>query len=213
LGIIARGSAAQKAAILPPAAFAHVPAGIPVALSNLSLVHDDDGNAKKPRFDAITFRIAGLAAQRLTRLNFTLFEFDAKGALRRVSGFTNEQEGLRQAGEEIRLPYERRLDPADRLVLAVESAGGDDRTWEVDFTALAKQAANIAKGKPLDPPSIKELAAREADFGSAFCLNGIRRGRALAQPATPDERPAKITSYACDQTRRSFAFEIFGKNL
>jgi hypothetical protein len=196
-----------------PVALAHVPAGLPIVLSNLSLRGGDDGNGKRPRVESFVFRAVALGGQSLTSLNFVVFEFDAQGTLRRGASFISEHDGVRQGAVEITLPFERRLLADDRLVLAVERAGSGEKTWEIDFPALAKQAANVAKGRPAGAFSIREGAASQADVGSVLCLNGIRRARALAQPSTPTERPGKITSFTCDQNRRLFAFTIIDKDL
>ncbi len=103
---VTSNSLPQAVQPISPVVLAHVPAGIPIALSNLSLRGADDGN-KRPRVESLMFRAVALSGQSLTSLNFVAFEFDAKGTLRRAASFVSEHDGIRQGVVEITIPRSR----------------------------------------------------------------------------------------------------------
>jgi hypothetical protein len=193
-----------------PAMMAYVPPGIPVGLSNFSITNADPGNAKNPYQQAIRFRASASGGEALVSLNLALFEFDAKALLKRVAGWVRTVDLQKDGTVEMTLPFERRLSSEHRLVLVVERAGSGRRRWEANFNDLAKQATNITSGKTLSQLLIKESDATAEDSGSALCLSGLRRARALAQIS---DTKGTYTSYTCDQHQGSFAFTFSGKSL
>lgn len=201
------GSQGASPVVIAPQAF--VPDGLPVAFSNLNAVTENSGDNKQAFVSALQFQVATPGSDQLTSLNLMVFEFDSDGKLQQVDGWIRPVSLSSGKAAEITLPLERRLPAGNRLLLTVERAGGAAKRWETNFTDLARGSASAIGGGQSAASLARNEAPAPDDTGAAVCSNAFRRAMALANSG----EKSGLTSFTCNQHKRSFSFSFNGKSL
>jgi hypothetical protein len=203
----AEGAQGAPPVVLAPQAF--VPDGLPIVFSNLSAVTENRGDNKHAFVSALQFQVATSGSDQLTSLNLMVFEFDSDSKLQQVDGWIKTVDLSSGKAAEITLPLERSLPAGNRLLLALERAGSAARRWETNFTDLARGSASaIVSGQSPAGLARNEVPAPD-DTGAAVCSNAFRRATALANSG----EKSGLTSFTCNQHKRSFSFSFNGKSL
>ena len=203
----AEGAQGASPIVLAPQAF--VPDGLPIVLSNLNAVTENRGDNKQAFVSALQFQVVTPVSDRLTSLNLMVFEFDSDSKLQQVDGWIRPVDLSSSKATEITLPLERRLTAGNRLLLAVERAGGAVRRWETNFADLARGSASVIVGGQSPAGLARNEAPAPDDTGAAVCSNAFRRAMALANSG----EKSGLTSFTCNQHKRSFSFSFNGKSL
>ena len=180
-----------------------VPEGMPISLATATEEDNEKGHEIKAT-------MTGKGTGKINSIAYVTYEFDPTGNLVRVEG------GIKridlEAGKDAPLSIipQRRSNPKNRLMLALEKATSDKESWSASALELANAGAEKAKGKTLSPlTGKKDKDVVTEDFGSGFCVNGYRRALDLA--AVGEKTPP--TSFTCDQNERAYAFTFAGKTL
>jgi hypothetical protein len=186
-----------------------VPDGLPIILSDVNAFIENRGDNKQAFVSFLRFRAVALGGDQLTSLNLMAFEFDSAGKLRQVDGWIKPIDLSSGKAAEITLPLERRLPPGNRLLLAVERAGGATGRWETNFIDLAHGSASVIAGGRSPTGLARHESPAPDDTGAAICSNAFRRAMALANSGEKSD----LTSFTCNQHKRSFSFSFNGKSL
>ena len=203
----AEGARGASPVVFAPQAF--VPDGLPIVFSNLSAVTENRGDNKQAFISALQFQVATSGSDQLTSLNLIVFEFDSGSKLQQVDGWIRPIDLSSGKAAEITLPLERHLPAGNRLLLAVERAGGAARRWETNFTDLARGSASAIVSDQSPAGLARNEAPAPDDTGAAVCSNAFRRAMALANSG----EKSGLTSFTCNQHKRSFSFSFNGKSL
>lgn len=202
------GRAQQPQPAAPvPLAVALVPAGLPVALANATAIVESNG--KLQTVSAVNLQAAVLGPDRLNNLNLMVLEFDERGLLRQVDGFVRRLDLAAGKPEVIALPIDRPIANGRRLALAVERADSTAKRWEADFNTLARGVALAVAGNPAAGVTARNDSPAPPDTGASVCSNAYRRAMALANSGVKNG----LTSFSCNQHKRSFSFSFNGKSL
>lgn len=208
-GGIGSAEGAQVASPAVPAPQAFVPDGLPIVFSNLNAVTENRGDNKQAFVSALRFQAATTGSDRLTSLNLMVFEFDSDSKLRQVDGWIRPVDLSSGKTAEITLPIERRMPAGNRLLLAVERAGGANRRWETNLNDLVRGSAPVVAGRQPAAVYARNEAPAPDDTGAAVCSNAFRRAMALADSGVK----SGLTSFTCNQHKRSFSFSFNGKSF
>jgi hypothetical protein len=192
-----------------PVPLSFVPDGLPIIFSDLNAVTRSHGNDRQAFVSDLQFRVVTPGSERLTSLNLMVFEFDSDRKLQQVNGWVRAVDLPSGRATEITLPLERRLPNGNRLLLAVERASGAARRWETNFNDLARGSASVVAGGQGAAVSARNEAPAPDDTGAAVCSNAFRRAMALANSGAR----SGLTSFNCNQHKRSFSFSFTGKSF
>lgn len=187
-----------------------VAGGMPVQLRNAVAHSARADNAPSDDAAQVEFTVVGLGRDDLTSLTILFYDFDEKGLLQRVDGWTlplDLQNGKGMAV--VTVPLERRLKVMHQHVLAVERVNSGRDTWDAAPVEISRAIAIGLGGGQANANAINSTVPLEDDFGAAFCAGGYRRAQQLAQVG--DGR--NVTSYTCNQSERSFSFSFQGKDV
>lgn len=208
-GRVGSAERAQGASPTVLALQSFVPDGLPIVLSSLNAVTENRGDNKQAFVSFLRFRAVTPSSDQLTSLNLMVFEFDSADKLRQVDGWIKLVDLSSGQAAEITLPLERRLPLGNRLLLAVERAGGATGRWETNFTDLAHGSASVIAGGRSPAGLARNESPAPDDTGAAVCSNAFRRAMALADSG----EKSGLTSFTCNQHKRSFSFSFNGKSL
>ena len=200
---IQQKQAAAPADTTPKDVDALVPDGMPIGFATATEEDNEKGHEIKTT-------ITGKGLGKINSIAYTTYEFDPLGNLVRVEGGIKrvDLEPGKQAPLSI-IP-QRRSNPKNRLMLALEKATADKESWSASHLDLANAGAEKSKGKTPSPlTGKKDKDAVGEDFGSGFCINAYRRALQLSEVG--EKTPP--TSFTCDQTERAYAFTFQGKAL
>lgn len=203
----AEGAQVTSPAVPTPQAF--VPGGLPIVFSDLNAVTENRGDNKQAFVSALRFQAATPGSDQLTSLNLMVFEFDSDSKLQQVDGWIRTVDLSSGKPAEITLPLGRRLPNGNLLLLAVERAGGANRRWETNFNDLVRGSAPVVAGRQPAAVFARNESPAPDDTGATVCSNAFRRAMALANSGVK----SGLTSFTCNQHKRSFSFSFNGKNL
>ncbi len=180
-----------------------VPEGMPIGIATAT----EEDNEKGHEIKATIF---GKGTGKINSIAYTTYEFDPTGNLVRVEGGIKRIDLEAGKVAPLSIVPQRRSNPKNRLMLALEKATAEKESWSASHLELANAGAEKAKSKPASAlKGKKDKEAVTEDFGSGFCINGYRR--ALELSTVGEKTPP--TSFTCDQNERAYAFTFQGKTL
>ena len=201
--VSARQKTATPVETKPKDVDAIVPEGMPIGIASAT----EEDNEKGHEIKATIF---GKGTGKINSIAYTTYEFDPTGNLVRVEGGIKRIDLEAGKVAPLSIVPQRRSNPKNRLMLALEKATAEKESWSASHLELANAGAEKAKSKPASAlKGKKDKEAVTEDFGSGFCINGYRR--ALELSTVGEKTPP--TSFTCDQNERAYAFTFQGKTL
>jgi hypothetical protein len=181
-----------------------VPDGMPIGIATATEEDNEKGHEIKAT-------ISGKGTGKIDSIAYTTYEFDPTGNLVRVEGGIKRVDLDSGKDAPLSIIPQRRSNPKNRLMIALEKATSDKESWSASHLDLANAGAEKSKGKPASAlKGKKDKDAVTEDFGSGFCINGYRRALELSAAGGEKTPP---TSFTCDQSERAYAFTFQGKTL
>jgi hypothetical protein len=185
----------QAAAVPITPGFFAVP-GMPVELSELVT----NGDQTSP---AIAYSIANKSSETLAEVHLMMLNFSPGGQIERVEGWIDRAELKPSAAGKREIRLKRRAAENARLFVTVAATVGTEGKWAVAAPDLVRAVATKVRDNTATPPQVQRLIGKGLeDSGSSFCLQAYQQ--AVNAPRAGDK--LVITSFSCDQYRRSYNY-------
>jgi hypothetical protein len=179
-----------------------VPEGMPLSFTAATEEDNEKGHEIKTSLNS-------KHTNKINSLTYLTYEFDPAGNLVRVEGGIKRVDLEARKSASLSILPQRRSNPKNRLMIALEKVTTDKDSWSASPLDLAIAGANKAKGKDQPISGKQDKEKIDEDFGSGLCINGYRRASQLAEAG----EKSSPTSFTCDQTGRAYAFTFTGKAL
>src|SRR5262245_40894838 len=176
-----------------------VPAGVPVALSNVSASVLTSQGDKIEGVAQVKLQVSLPTEEKIKSLNFVLLGIKGSGELELVKGWVRDVDFTLASGADLTLHLNRRITNGANLTLAVERASSEVTTYQVDFSELSQAVIAKARIGGDAPVAVRRAAqALPDESGADLCNNALRRAMSLAQSSEKKGDKIDITSLLCD---------------
>ncbi|MBS1791713.1 MAG: hypothetical protein JST85_28655 [Acidobacteria bacterium] len=177
--------------------------GLPVQVTAITAVNDKGASN-------LSYTIANTGTTKVSSMELAVFDFNPTGMLMSVQTLSLQANLDASASRSLSLSLKRRVTPGRRVVISVEAARSDTRTWQVGFDELA-QAIAVSITNPRGPvPVAKQTPEKIPElYGGAFCSDAF--GKAFRLSKLGDGKA--LSAFTCDRDQRFSAFGFNAKSL